>query len=401
MPPRTACAAVILAALLGVAMAAGKSQALAQNIRSPSLPELPQLYDTEHHPIRVTALTTELQNPWSIAFLPDGDMLVTERPGRLRVLRNGILDAEPVRGVPDVHVTILGGLFDVALHPRFADNRWVYLTFATAREDGASTTAVARGRFADGALTDVATIFIANNWSPSPFNFGGRIAFDGDGFLYLTVGDRLDEEQTAQDVTSHGGKVLRLNDDGSVPSGNPFSGQAGFAPEIFSLGHRNAQGLALHPQSGQIWQNEHGPLGGDELNIILPGRNYGWPLVTHGLSYEGEPIADGSSHPDMEDPFMVWTPSIAVSGLGFYTGDRFPQWHGNAFVGAMMYGRTRATGHIQRLTFNDDGNPIQREPILFELRQRIRDVRQGPDGLLYVLTDENPGAVLRIEPADR
>ncbi len=383
---------------IGLLALAGRVPVLAQDISSPPLVDLPQVFQTEHHPIRVSALATGLANPWSIAFLPDGNILVTERPGRLRILRNGRLDPEPVSGVPDVHVTILGGLLDVALHPRFEDNRWVYLTFATVRDSGESTTAVARGRFDGDALIDVETIFVANNWSSSPFNFGGRIAFDNDGYLYLTVGDRLDEEDTAQDVASHGGKVLRLNDDGSVPSDNPFAGAEGHAPEIYTLGHRNAQGLALHPQTGRIWQNEHGPLGGDEINIILPGRNYGWPLVSYGVSYEGEVITEHTSLPEMEDPFMYWTPSIGISGLSFYTGERFPQWRGNAFVGAMMYGRTRATGHVQRLTFNDAGNPIQREPILIELRQRIRDVRPGPDGLLYVLTDENPGAVLVVEP---
>jgi aldose sugar dehydrogenase len=396
---RPTCPIVTAALVLGLLAIGGHGPAVAQDISSPALPELPVVLATEHHPIRVSALATGLENPWSIAFLPGGDLLVTERPGRLRILRDGQLDPEPVRGVPAVHVTILGGLFDVALHPQFEDNRWVYLSFATVRDGGESATALARGRFDEEVLSDVETIFVANNWSPSPFNFGGRIAFDNDGYLYLTVGDRLDDEETAQDVASHGGKVLRLNDDGSVPASNPFAGIAGHAHEVFSLGHRNAQGLALHPQTGSIWQNEHGPLGGDEINIILPGRNYGWPLVSYGVSYEGEIITDRTSHPDMEDPHMYWTPSIAISGLSFYTGDRFAQWRGNAFVGAMMYGRTRATGHVQRLTFNDAGNPIQREPILFELRQRIRDVRPGPDGFLYVLTDENPGAVLLIEPA--
>jgi aldose sugar dehydrogenase len=388
------------AAAAALVLALATSAAHAQNRSSPPLRELPVVLETEHHPVRVTALTTELANPWSIAFLPDGAMLVTERPGRLRIVRDGVLDPEPVSGVPPVHVTILGGLLDVALHPRFEDNRWVYLTYSTAREEGDATTALARGRLDGHALAEVETIFLANNWSASPFNFGGRIAFDRAGYLYLTIGDRLEEEESAQDGGSHGGKVLRLNDDGSAPSDNPFVGRDGYAPEVYSLGHRNAQGLALHPETGQIWQNEHGPLGGDEVNIILPGRNYGWPRVTYGMTYEGERVSERTSHPDMEEPFMYWVPSIGISGLSFYTGDRFPQWRGDAFVGAMMAGRTRATGHVQRVTFSDAGNPIQREPILFELRQRIRDVRPGPDGLLYVLTDESPGALLRVEPVE-
>ncbi|HEX6997955.1 MAG TPA: PQQ-dependent sugar dehydrogenase [Gammaproteobacteria bacterium] len=391
--------AIVAASLAGLAALARPSAADAQDRRSPPLAPLPQVFETAEHRIRVTAVATGLENPWSIAFLPNGDMLVTERPGRLRVVRDGVLDPEPVRGVPEVHRTVLGGLLDVALHPDFESNRLLYLTHSKARADGKSTTALVRGRFDGHALHDVEELFVANDWSTSVTNFGGRMAFDRDGFLFLTIGERQEQDR-AQDGSDHGGKVLRLRDDGSVPEDNPFVGKPGFAPEIYSLGHRSPQGLALHPVTGAIWENEHGPLGGDEINVILPGRNYGWPLVTYGRDYDGSPISDLTSRPDLEPPLMYWVPSIAISGLSFYTGDRFPAWRGNAFVGAMMQGRTRATGHIQRITFTEDGQPLQREPILFELRQRIRDVRPGPDGLLYVLTDENPGALLRIEPAD-
>ena len=364
---------------------------------SPPLPQLPQTFDTAVQRIRVSAVATGLVNPWSLAFLPNGDMLVTERAGRLRIIRNGVLDPQPISGVPQVRVTALGGLLEVALHPRFAENGWVYLTYAKGREDNVSTTALARGRLKGTALEEVRDIFVANTWSSSATNFGGRIAFDRAGFLYLTIGERQEQDR-AQKGDDHGGKILRLRDDGSVPPDNPFVGKTGYLPEIYSLGHRSPQGLALNPETGAIWENEHGPLGGDEINIILPGRNYGWPLVTFGTDYDGKKISDLTWRADLEAPLMYWVPSIAISGMAFYMGDKFPNWKGNAFVGSMFEGRTRATGHLRRLTF-EQGRPIQREPILTELHQRIRDVRSGPDGLVYLLTDENPGAVLKIEPA--
>jgi glucose/arabinose dehydrogenase len=371
--------------------------ARAQDLRgSPPLPAFPQIYETSEQRIRVVLLASGLANPWSMAWLPNGDMLVTERAGRLRILRDDVLDPEPIEGVPDVRITVLGGLLEVLLHPDFASNRALYLTYAKGGEGDLATTALARARFDGEALTDVEEIFVAENWSTSPTNFGGRMVFGRDGKLYLTIGERQEQER-AQNGMLHGGKVLRLNDDGTVPADNPFVGKEGFLPEIYSLGHRSPQGLAMHPETGAIWENEHGPLGGDEINIVLPGRNYGWPLVTYGKDYDGSTISEQTSRPDLEAPYMYWVPSIAISGLTFYTGDRFPQWKGNAFVGSMMAGRIRWTGHVQRLAF-ENGQPIQREPILAELRQRIRDVREGPDGLLYVITDQNPGVLLRIEP---
>lgn len=365
---------------------------------SPPLPPLPQTFFTAEQPIRVVPVATGLSHPWSLTFLPDGAILVTERAGRLRIVRHGTLDPQPVAGVPAVRAAVLGGLLDVALHPRFADNRLLYLSYTKPREDGLTTTALARARFDGAALHDVQEIFTANTWSTSATNYGGRIAFDASGLLYLSIGERQEQER-AQDGNDHGGKVLRLRDDGSVPPDNPFLGKAGYQPEIYSLGHRSPQGLAFHPGTGALWENEHGPLGGDEINIILPGRNYGWPLVTFGTDYDGQKISDATWRADLEAPFLYWVPSIAISGLAFYTGDRFPAWKGNVFVGAMFEGRTRGTGHLQRITLNEQGRPIQREPILTDLRQRIRDVRQGPDGYLYVLTDEDNGALLRIEPA--
>jgi glucose/arabinose dehydrogenase len=361
------------------------------------LPPLPQTFETAQQKIRVSAIATGLANPWSLAFLPNGDMLVTERPGRLRIIKGGVLDPQPISGVPAVRAAVLGGLHEVALHPKFPENGFLYLSYAKAGQGNLSTTALARGRLNGTALEDVREIFVANTWSASTTNYGGRIAFDRNGFLYMTVGERQEQDR-AQKGDDHGGKVIRLRDDGSVPPDNPFVGKAGFSPEIYSLGHRSPQGLAMHPETGAIWENEHGPLGGDEMNIVLPGRNYGWPLVTFGMNYDGTKISDSTWRADLEAPFMYWVPSIAISGLAFYTGDRFPNWKGNAFVGSMFEGRTRATGHLQRITF-EQGRPIQREPLLTDLHQRIRDVRQGPDGLLYVLTDENPGVLLKIEPA--
>jgi glucose/arabinose dehydrogenase len=326
-------------------------------------------------------------------------MLVTERDGRLRIIRNGVLDPAPIAGTPRVFSRVLAGLLDVALHPRFAENRIVYLSYSKAREDNLSATALARGVFDGTSLRDVKDIFVASSWSKSNTNFGGRIAFDREGLLYLTVGERQEQDR-AQKPDDHGGKVLRLRDDGSVPPDNPFVGKPGYLPEIYSIGHRSPQGLAMNPATGAIWENEHGPLGGDELNIIVAGKNYGWPLVTFGTDYDGKKISDSAWRADLEPPYVYWVPSIAISGLAFYTGDRFPTWKGNVFVGAMFAGRTRGTGHLQRIVINEAGRPINREPLLTELRQRIRDVRQGPDGLLYVLTDEDAGMVLRLEPGN-
>jgi aldose sugar dehydrogenase len=371
----------------------------AQDLRaSPPLPTFPQVYETSEQKIRVVQLADGLSNPWSMAWLPNGDLLVTERAGRLRVLREGKLDPTPIAGVPDVKITLLGGLLEVLPHPDFGSNRLVYLSYAKGGPDDTSTTAVARGRFDGKALTGVKEIFVAENWSKSPTNFGGRMLFGRDGMLYLTIGERQEQER-AQNTMLHGGKILRLRDDGSVPPDNPFVGKAGYLPEIYAIGVRSPQGLALNPATGDLWEDEHGPLGGDEINVIKPGRNYGWPLVTYGKDYDGTKISDLQTRADLESPLLFWMPSIAISGLTFYTGDKFPEWKGNVFVGSMMQGRMRWTGHVERLVLSpENGQAINREPILAQLRQRIRDVRQGPDGLLYVLTDQNPGVLLRVEP---
>ena len=373
---------------------------VAQDFRAaPPLPDFPQHFQTTEYEIQLDLVADGLSNPWSIAFLPDGDMLVTERAGRLRLIHDGSLVAEPIKGVPEVKITALGGLLGIVLHPDFAENRTLYLSYAKGHEDGQrSTTAIARAILTT-ELIGLHDIFVANSWSASPTNFGGRMAFGSDGRLYMAIGERQ-EETRAQDTMDHGGKVIRLNEDGSVPDDNPFIDRDDVLPEIYATGIRSPQGLAFHPVTGELWENEHGPLGGDEINIIEAGKNYGWPLATFGLDYDGFPFSEETEGEGLEQPFMYWIPSIAISGMSFYTGDAFPNWQGNAFVGAMVMGRTPMTGHFQRITFSDEGVPLAREPILMDLHQRIRDVQPGPDGNIYVLTDQNPGAVLRISPLE-
>jgi glucose/arabinose dehydrogenase len=342
---------------------------------------------------RVVPVVSGLANPWSIAFLPNGDMLVTERPGRLRIVRNGRLDPQPIAGTPQVWATGQGGLLEVLPHPRFAENNWLYLTYSKPCAEGA-TTALLRGRFDGKALVDAKDLFVADNCNTGNPHFGSKLAFGRDGMLYMTIGERGDR-QRAQNLNIHGGKVLRLREDGGVPPDNPFVGQAGRKPEIFTYGNRNAQGLAIHPVTGAVWANEHGPQGGDELNILEAGKNYGWPIASYGREY-GPNGALISQHPwreDVQEPVLTWLPSIGISGMIFYTGDKFPQWRNHIFVGGL------SGLAVHRLAFNDQGGLLGREALLTEVRQRIRDVRQGPDGYIYIAADSPAGGVLRIEPA--
>jgi glucose/arabinose dehydrogenase len=347
--------------------------------------------------IRVSVVTRGLSHPWSVTFLPDGDMLVTEREGRLRLVHNGVLDPEPIAGVPAVRAAFLVGLLDVALHPEFEQNGYVYLTYSKPGEKG-STTALARGTLKRRKLVDLHDVFVADAWSKSNTNPGSRLVWAPDGTLYMTIGDR-GEAARAQNPLDHVGKIVRLRDDGTVPADNPFVGKAGYRPEIYSYGHRSPEGLVVHQQTGAVWETEQGPNGGDEANIILGGRNYGWPLVSYGRDYGGPRISEHAWSQGIDEPVLVWVPSIATSGATFYTGDRFPEWKGNLFVGALRMGEINGTGHLQRIVLNERGEELRREILLSDLKQRIRDVRQGPDGLLYVLTDEEQGALLRIEPA--
>ena len=367
--------------------------------------------------IRVSVVTKGLSHPWSMAWLPNGDMLITERAGQLRILRNGALDPAPVAGVPKVQAGGTSGLLDIALHPKFATNGLVYMAYnvskpatptaapAAAPAPGGRgggtpmvySTALARGRFDGKALVDVKEIFVAEPWMALSGGDASRLLFAPDGTLFMSSSHHRDEKGP-QDPMNDAGKILRLNDDGTIPRDNPFVGKAGYRPEIYSIGHRTVLGLAFHPTTGALWETENGPQGGDEVNIIQAGKNYGWPLVTYGHDYDGTPLNERPLPAGMVLPMVFWVPSITTSGLTFYRGDKLAAWKGNLFVGSMTVGRIGGTGHLQRIVFNDKGEQ-RRESLLVDLHQRIRDVREGPDGLLYLLTDEDAGALLRIEPA--
>ena len=371
----------------------------------PPLGDGPWVIDTaEQHKTRVSVVARGLENPWAIAFLPDGAMLVTERSGRLRIVRRGALDPQPVSGVPQVRTDGNGGLMDVAVHPDFADNGLVYLTYTKRHDGGRGAPALARGRLAGHALHDLEDLVTTEPFH-SNAGLNGRVAFGRDGKVYMSTGGRIlspdgDLLDTPQDPGSLRGKVLRLNDDGSAPDDNPFVNEPGHRPEIYTIGHRNTLGLMLHPETGDIWQHENGPNGGDELNVLLPGRNYGWPLMSFGRLYPGARVSEHPTREGYESPLVVWLPAIAAAGMAVYTGDRFAAWKGNLFVGSLQQGGIPGTGHLQRIVFNENMEELRRETMLTELRQRIREVREGPDGLLYLLTDhDDDGALLRIEPA--
>ena len=339
----------------------------------------------------VVTVADGLEHPWGIAFLPDDEILVTERPGRLRVIRSGELDPEPVGGVPEVHARSQGGLMDVELHPDFESNRLVYLSYSREVGGGQTTTAVVRGHFDGSNLTGVEDVFEADAAASPGRHYGSRINFDWDGYMYVSVGDR-GQMNRAQDLSDHAGTTIRLHDDGRVPDDNPFVDDPDALPEIYTYGNRNAQGMAIHPGTGQVWQNEHGPQGGDELNLMEAGLNYGWPEITHGIDYDGSQITPDTARPGMEQPVVHWTPSIAVSGMDFYAGDQFPAWHGDVFVGALRQ------QHIRRLEMDGD-EVTNQQTLLSDLGVRFREIATGPDGYLYLLTDESPGQVLRLEPA--
>jgi len=372
--------ALLLAALLAAAPIAGA-----------------QVIQTREHAVRLATVAQGLEHPWGLAFLPDGRMLVSERPGRLRVVgRDGRLDPAPVAGLPRVDAQGQGGLLDVVLHPKYRDNGWVYWTYTQRDARGDIGTEVARGRLAGapGAwkMSDVEVIFRMAPKSSTGLHFGSRLIFDRDGLLYVTLGDR-GEMARAQRLDDHAGKILRLTDDGKPAPANPLLGDARARPEIFSLGHRNVQGAALHPRTGVLWAHEHGPQGGDELNIIRSGGNYGWPVITYGVNYvTGTKIGEGTEKPGMAQPVKYWVPSPAPSGMAFYDGDRFPKWRGDVLMGALR-GQS-----LIRVRF-DGEKFVEDEFMLNGALPRIRDVRVGPDGLVYLLTDQPNGAILRLEPA--
>jgi glucose/arabinose dehydrogenase len=400
-------AAIATAALL--ALLSPQTNAQQQALAAATAPAS-QTVDVQNGRIRAVTIATGLVHPWSIAILPDGHtLLVAERPGRLRIIRDDVLDPEPIwmatRGAGESNDRLKW----VALHPRFAENRLVYLSYPVTGERG-TTLAVARGRLDGAQLADVTEIFLADAWEKGG-NMAGKILFGPDETLYVTIGDRdllcctgTDDNSLrlkAQNLSNHVGKTLRIRDDGSVPPDNPFVGRAGAKPEIFTYGHRNGYGLAFHPETGELWQAEIGPMGGDEVNILLPGHNYGWPLVSMGRNYTGTLVSDQPFHRDgMDDPRMFWVPSISPSSLSFYTGDKFPQWRNNMLVGALN-GLS-----LQRVAFNQPSQAERREALLRPLNVRVRDVQQSPDGYLYVATEvrfagsDPDGTVLRLEPME-
>src|SRR5574339_959710 len=386
---------------------------------SPPLGDGPFNFETyEQRHIRVSVVTKGLSHPWSVAFLPGGpstplgagDMLITERVGRLRLLRNGVLQPEPVKGTPQVvSISTMAGLMDIALHPRFADNKWVYISYhkpvgmgksVDGKDFPLASNSILRGTWDGNQLTDVRDIFVADDVDMEM----SRIAFGQDGMLYMTIGgpgtgppESLNRPQHGSD---YAGKILSMTDESGVPKDNPFVGKRGFKPLIYTMGHRTQLGLAINPFNGEVWAGEQGPNGGDEVNVLEPGKNYGWPLVSYGSDYRGPRFPAFTAGTHFEEPRLFWTPSIALSGMVFYTGDRFPNWKRNLFVGGMREGEIARTGQLQRIVFNENWQELRRESLLRDLHQRIRDVRQGPDGLLYVLTEEDAAALLKIEPVE-
>lgn len=349
-------------------------------------------FNSQAHEFRTTIVASGLENPWGMAFLPDGRILVTERPGRLRVITNGRLLSEAVSGLPDIREHGQGGLLDVALHPDFAKNKLVYLSYAGKAEGGYSTEVI-RGQLNDMQLEYIETLFIATPKSGGGRHFGSRLLFDGQGHLFITLGDR-GERDNAQMPQNHAGSLIRIMEDGSIPTDNPFLNRDGAQPEIYTLGNRNMQGIALEPGTGRIWTHEHGPQGGDEINIMRAGKNYGWPVITYGVNYIiGTKIGEGEAKPGMEQPVHYWVPSIAPSGMTFYTGERFPKWQNNLFVGSLKFGQ------LVRLVVEED-QVVNEERMLDNALGRIRDVRQGPEGALYLLTDESDGQLYKLLPVN-
>lgn len=368
-----------------------------KNPRRPAPPDVNGLtFDNKEHPFKIERVAGDLRTPWGIAFLPDGRMLVTERAGRLRVIEMGKGIVETISGLPTVWMRQDGGLFDVILHPNYAQNGWLYLSFSeTGANENESTTRVIRGRIKDGALVDQTDIFRAKpeEYWRSNTHYGSRFAFDRAGFLYYSIGDR-GRPHLAQDLMSPYGKIHRVRDDGSVPGDNPFVAREGAVKSTWSYGNRNVQGITQHPVTGELWATEHGPRGGDELNWIMPGRNYGWPVITYGMNDNFTPITDLTAKEGMEQPIVYWTPSPAVAAIEFYTGDKFPKWKNNLFVASLV------DTHLKRVVL--DGHKVTHQEIVFRDLGRVRDVVTGPDGYLYVSLNaafqDSPGEIVRLVP---
>ena len=357
------------------------------------LPTEPRVYELFRQKIRATVIARGIDRPWSLLPLPNGDFLVSVRSsGQVRAIRQGVLDPAPLTGLPAMRTSRTTGMLDLALHPRFAENRWIYFTYHKALDATTFTLALGRGRYDGTGFSNVEELYAGNAVQTG----GSRMTFGPDGLLYITVGGaaRLPDAQSTSTIF---GKVLRLKDDGSVPPGNPFAATAGSRPEIFTIGHRDHHGIAVYPPTGQIVEAELGPLGGDKINFLEPGANYGWPTHGYGRDNDGSPMPLPAA--GIATSWITWNPGITPSGLLFYTGDRFPEWKGNLFVGSIQRGRIPGTGALERVVFNEKLWELRRETILADFHQRIRDVRQGPDGLIYLLTEEDDGAVIKIEPA--
>ncbi|WP_395806768.1 PQQ-dependent sugar dehydrogenase [Archangium minus] len=354
-------------------------------------PVADKVVNSERHAFKLETVAEGLETPWSVAFLPDGRMLVTEKAGRLRVVEKGRLLPKPIEGTPEVWSRNQGGLLDVAVHPDYARNGWIYLSYSAPGANGSAMTVLVRGKLREGRFVEQQTLFRARpeHYRTGGVHFGSRIVFDGKGHVFFSIGERGHKED-AQELSRPNGKVHRIHEDGSIPKDNPFAGREGAIASIWSYGNRNPQGLARHPVTGELWEAEHGPRGGDELNRIEPGHNYGWPVITYGMNYDGTPMTDRTAQEGMEQPVLHWTPSIAVSAIDFYTGSRFPQWKNDLLVGAL------AQQELRRLRI-EDGKVVHQE-VLFKDIGRVRDVVSGPDGAIYIAFNE-PDRIARLVPA--
>lgn len=372
---RTLCAAAILSSLT----------------LSPAL--MAKTIESERESFELETIADDLKNPWGLAFLPNGNMVVTERTGTMRVVQASGAVSAPLSGLPEIVVKGQGGLLDVAVDPDYANNGWIYFSFSQPGDNDTNSTALARAQLHGSELSEVDVIFSQQPKVKSNAHFGSRIVFKDDGTLFLTLGDRYSRMDDAQTLDNHHGKVIRINTDGSVPADNPFVKTEGALPEIWSYGHRNMQGATIHPQTGELWSGEHGAQGGDEINIDRAGVNYGWPVITYGENYGGGKIGEGFKKAGMEAPIYYWLPSLATAGLTFYTGDKFPNWQGDLFVASLR------AETLSRLDV-EDGRVLHEERMLVdELGERIRHVTQGPDGYLYLLTDQSDGKIIRLKPA--
>jgi glucose/arabinose dehydrogenase len=357
------------------------------------LPTEPRIYDTFQQKIKVTVVAHGIGRPWSLLPLPDGDFLIGVRPtGQVLAIRKGVLDPKPLTGLPAMRISRTTGMLDMVLHPKFTENKLIYFTYHKPLDGDKYTLALARGRYDGAGFSNVQDLYVGNAVQTG----GSRLTFANDGTIYITVGG-AGRTPEAQATNSIYGKVIHLKDDGTVPADNPFLGKPGARPEIFTIGHRDHHGIAVNPADGKIFEAELGPLGGDKINILKPGANYGWPTFGYGRDNDGSPMLPPGE--GIEPSWITWNPGITPSGLLFYTGDKFPEWKGNIFVGSIQKGRIPGTGHVERIVFNDKMWEQRRESFLEDFHQRVRDIRQGPDGLIYLLTEEDDGAVIRIEPA--